>query len=236
MSMWDLRTSWLGVSKSQRSQGYLLFFSHIVLVWFCKPPCLLMCCARSISVWVVKCQYLWLTLKRHTCIKSCRCVSFPFKLGVQYQFLSPFLTAGEQFSLGSPPSTESSQLQTQGQTLHGREAVRSNFYLPQLTPYPDQDTRTEMATLINNWIRLLEYVTLFYRAEKMSLYMVAKMFQASWGTSDKQLQEQTSPNHIRRLFLSSVMKASPVLSSSYHCYTELIREKFFAKRSIWMAC
>ena len=34
----------------------------------------------------------------------------------------------------------------------------------------------------------------------MSLYVVARMMQAIRGRSDKQQQEQTSPNHVRRLF------------------------------------
>ena len=42
------------------------------------------------------------------------------------------------------------------------------------------------------------------RAEKISLYVVARMMQASLGRIDKQQQEQTSPNHVQGLFLSSV--------------------------------
>ena len=38
----------------------------------------------------------------------------------------------------------------------------------------------------------------------MSLYVVARMMQASRGRSDKQQQEQTSPNYLQRHFLSSV--------------------------------
>ena len=43
-----------------------------------------------------------------------------------------------------------------------------------------------------------------YRAEKICLHMVARMLQAGWGRSDKLQQEQTSPNHVQRNFLSSV--------------------------------
>ena len=43
-----------------------------------------------------------------------------------------------------------------------------------------------------------------YRGEKISLYVVARMMQASSGRSGKQQQEQTSPNHVQRNFLSSV--------------------------------
>ena len=50
---------------------------------------------------------------------------------------------------------------------------------------------------------------IWYRAEKISLYMVARMLQASWGRSDKQQQEQTSPNHVQRNFLSYVVSFIP---------------------------
>ena len=46
---------------------------------------------------------------------------------------------------------------------------------------------------------------MIYRVEKKSLYVVARMFQASPGRSDKLQQEQTSPNHVQELFLSSVV-------------------------------
>ena len=55
-----------------------------------------------------------------------------------------------------------------------------------------------------------------YRAEKKSSYVVARVFQASWGRSDKQQQEQTSPNHIQRNFLSSVIRAQYVFHVQVH--------------------
>ena len=39
----------------------------------------------------------------------------------------------------------------------------------------------------------------------MMTYVVARILQASRGRSDKLQQEQTSPNHVQGLFLSSVL-------------------------------
>ena len=52
----------------------------------------------------------------------------------------------------------------------------------------------------------LGFLRLHYRAEKISLYVVARMMQVSLGRSDKQQEEQTSPNHVQRNFLSSVLR------------------------------
>ena len=43
-----------------------------------------------------------------------------------------------------------------------------------------------------------------YRDEEISSYVVARMLQAICGRNDEQQQEQTSPNHVQRNFLSSV--------------------------------
>ena len=61
------------------------------------------------------------------------------------------------------------------------------------------------------WLNYREsLLTSTYRAEKKSLYKVARMLQASWGRSDKQNQEQTSPNHVQGLSLSSVCEPAAV--------------------------
>ena len=61
---------------------------------------------------------------------------------------------------------------------------------------------------------------IWYRAEKISLYMVARMLQASWGIIVKLQQEQTSPNHIQVLFHGPVLEFtgrwnSPTVSSEF---------------------
>ena len=124
--------------------GFQRFINSVgfIKLWWCYNQ------MKSTKIYITINQ-----VKHSKCLFHCY-VYFSPQFRGQDQFLSPFLTAGEQFSLGSPPSTESGQLQTQGQTLHGGEAVRSNFYLPQLTCHSHRDTRTEMATLVNNQNRL----------------------------------------------------------------------------------
>ena len=51
---------------------------------------------------------------------------------------------------------------------------------------------------VQNWLHSIQY------QELKSWYVVARMLQASWGRSDNQQQEQTSPNRVHRNCLSSV--------------------------------
>ena len=55
-----------------------------------------------------------------------------------------------------------------------------------------------------------------YRAEKIYLYVVVRMMQASWGRSDKQQQEHTSTKYVQRIFLSSVETFTVYLKSLLH--------------------